>query len=259
VLLWCEQGLGDAIQFIRYAPLVKASGGRIVLECPSFMAPLFSSCPGVDELAAEEAALPEFDVQVPLMSLPRLLGTTLATVPADVPYLHAEVGRVEKWKARLEGMNGFKVGVVWQGNPRQPWDRWRSFPLTSLAPLAAVERGAAGQPSKGARGRTASGAGRVDDDDMAIDHAVEEFSQSRQAKFFGQHGQGQGLEILTDVAGGDANKLQTAAFGPSQKLADGVEIVFPRVMVRNLALEEFLPGELRRSAGEPHDFRGLAG
>ena len=50
-------------------------------------------------------------------------------MPADVPYLHADPARVERWKARLGGAGGFKVGVVWQGNPRHPWDRWRSFPL----------------------------------------------------------------------------------------------------------------------------------
>ncbi len=139
LLLWCEQGLGDAIQFVRYAPLAQAGGGRVVLECPGFMVPLFSTCAGVDALVAEGSSLPEYDVQAPLMSLPGLLGTTLETVPADVPYLHAEPARVERWKARLEGVGGFKVGVVWQGNPRHPWDRWRSFPLQCLAPLAAVE------------------------------------------------------------------------------------------------------------------------
>jgi tetratricopeptide (TPR) repeat protein len=139
ILLWCEQGLGDAIQFVRYAPLVKARGGRVVLECPGFMAPLFSTLAGVDALVAEGAALPEFDVQAPLLTLPGLLGTTLKTVPADAPYLHAEQERVDKWKARLEGVGGFKVGVAWQGNPHHPWDRWRSFPLACLAPLAAVD------------------------------------------------------------------------------------------------------------------------
>jgi tetratricopeptide (TPR) repeat protein len=139
VLLWCEQGLGDAIQFMRYAPLVKAKGGRVVLECPGFMSPLFSTCAGVDELVAEGSALPAFEVQAPLMSLPGLLGTTLETVPANVPYLHAEARRVETWRRLLEGVSEFKIGVVWQGNPHHPWDRWRSFPLVCLAPLAAVE------------------------------------------------------------------------------------------------------------------------
>jgi hypothetical protein len=83
--------------------------------------------------------LPAFDVQAPLMSLPMLLGTTRENVPADIPYLSAEPGRVEKWKARLDGLSGLKVGVAWQGNPHFSWDHWRSFPLAALAPLAAVE------------------------------------------------------------------------------------------------------------------------
>jgi hypothetical protein len=139
ILLWCEQGLGDAIQFVRYAPLAKARGGSVVLECPPFMVPLFSTCAGIDALVAEGSALPDYNVQAPLMSLPMLLGTTLETVPAETPYLHADLERVEKWRSRLEGGGGFKIGVVWQGNPRHPWDRWRSFPLACLAPLAAFE------------------------------------------------------------------------------------------------------------------------
>lgn len=138
VLLWAEQGLGDAIQFVRYAALVQAQGGRVVLECPPPLVPLFTSCAGIDRLVAEGEALPEFDVQAPLLSLPRLVGTTLEDVPAHLPYLAAEPERVERWRQALGMVPGFKVGVVWQGNPRFQWDRHRSFPLACLAPLAAV-------------------------------------------------------------------------------------------------------------------------
>jgi hypothetical protein len=139
ILLWMEQGLGDMIQFIRYAPLVQQQGGTVVVECPGFLVPLFSTCKGIDRLVAEGEPLPAFDVQVPLMSLPGLLGTTLATVPAEEFYLQAEPSRVEVWSERLAGVGDFKVGVVWQGNRHHPGDRWRSFPLASLAPLAGVE------------------------------------------------------------------------------------------------------------------------
>jgi tetratricopeptide (TPR) repeat protein len=138
ILLYSEQGLGDTIQFARYAALVKARGGRVVLECPGCLVPLFRSLAGVDEMVAEGQSLPAFDVQAPLLSLPGLLGTTLATVPAEVPYLSAVPARVEKWRGRLEAIGGFKVGVVWQGNPRHEWDRWRSVPLARFAPLAAL-------------------------------------------------------------------------------------------------------------------------
>jgi Flp pilus assembly protein TadD len=139
ILLWCEQGLGDTIQFIRYASLVKAKGGTVVLECPPRLVPLLSTCAGVDRLMAEGEALPGFDVQTPLLSLPGLLGTTFESVPAEVPYLHPEPQRVERWRKRLEGVQGYRVGVVWQGNPKFQWDRWRSVPLEEFAPLAGVE------------------------------------------------------------------------------------------------------------------------
>jgi tetratricopeptide (TPR) repeat protein len=138
ILLWCEQGMGDAIQFVRYAKLVKRRGGRVLLECPPRLMPLLSTCPGVDTVVAEGEALPGFDVQCPLLSLPGLLGTTLTSVPAEIPYLHVEPGRVELWRERLSQLPGFKVGVVWQGNRRFQWDHFRSFALAELGPLAEV-------------------------------------------------------------------------------------------------------------------------
>jgi len=138
VLLYMEQGLGDMIQFIRYAPLVKQRGGKVVVECPDFLLPLFSSVVGVDRLVAEKAELPPFDCHAPLMSLPHLLGTTLDTVPAEVPYLSVPAGLVERWRGRLAQDQTFKVGIAWQGNPHHKWDRHRSIPLAAFAPLAAM-------------------------------------------------------------------------------------------------------------------------
>jgi tetratricopeptide (TPR) repeat protein len=137
ILLWCEQGLGDTIQFVRYAKLVQERGGKVVLECPGSLVDLLATCPGVERAVAEGEALPEFDMQAPLMSLPGLVGTTLETVPAEVPYLSVEAKLVEWWGRRLGGKD-FKVGLVWQGNSRHPWDRWRSIPLGRFAPLAEV-------------------------------------------------------------------------------------------------------------------------
>ena len=139
--LWpaVTEGLGDAIQFARYAPLVRAKGGRVLLECPEPLRTLFQTLSGVDELLPEGAgATKACDCHAPLMSLPRLLHTTLATVPADVPYLEADPTLVEQWRGRLASRGGFKVGVAWQGNPHHKWDRWRSVPLALFAPLAEV-------------------------------------------------------------------------------------------------------------------------
>jgi hypothetical protein len=82
--------------------------------------------------------LPEHDFQVPLMSLPGLLGVTSDSVPA-APYLSAEPARVQRWREALGPPSGLRVGIVWQGNPRFEWDRWRSAPLEAFAPLAEVE------------------------------------------------------------------------------------------------------------------------
>jgi tetratricopeptide (TPR) repeat protein len=82
ILIYLEQGLGDAIQFIRFLPLVKATGARVVLECPAFMAPLLENCQGIDQIILEGSELPTVDVQAPLMSLPGILGITLQNLPA---------------------------------------------------------------------------------------------------------------------------------------------------------------------------------
>jgi tetratricopeptide (TPR) repeat protein len=137
ILLWCEQGLGDAIQFVRYAPLVKERGGRLLLECPPPLRQLFEGIAGVECLLVEGQELPPFDVHAPLMSLPFLFKTTLANIPAAVPYLHVAAERVGHWRSQSP-TGAFRVGVVWQGNPHHKWDRHRSFPVHVLAPLAAI-------------------------------------------------------------------------------------------------------------------------
>ena len=92
ILVYAEQGLGDTIQFVRYLPLVKERGGAVLLECQPALVPLLSGMPGIDQLIPAGAALPPFDVQVPLLDLPSIFGTTMATIPATVPYLGADAG-----------------------------------------------------------------------------------------------------------------------------------------------------------------------
>jgi hypothetical protein len=136
ILLHMEQGLGDMLQFIRYAAPLKRQGATVLVETLKLLVPFFQRCPGVDQVFAEGEALPDFDVHAPLMSLPALLATTLETVPAEVPYLFAEEELVARWARELGSEPGFKIGVVWQGNPHHGWDHFRSFPLAQLAPLA---------------------------------------------------------------------------------------------------------------------------
>jgi tetratricopeptide (TPR) repeat protein len=139
VLLHAEQGLGDALQFVRYVPLVKERGGTVILECQRPLVRLLASGGGYDRLLAHGEPLPSFDVHAPLMSLPWIFRTDLANVPAAVPYLHADPDRLAQWGRRVTDVPGFKVGIVWQGNPKNKADRFRSFPLALLAPLTRLE------------------------------------------------------------------------------------------------------------------------
>ena len=138
ILVHAEQGLGDTLQFIRYVPSLHQRGGRVILMCQPPLVRLLTRSPGIERLLAHGDPVPEFDVHTPLLSLPRLLGTTLESVPADVPYLEAEPQLVEAWRHRLGSYPGFKVGIVWQGNPKFRLDRLRSIPLAQFAPLARV-------------------------------------------------------------------------------------------------------------------------
>ena len=138
ILLYAEQGLGDVIQFIRYAPLVKQRGARVLVECQKPLVRLLAGCRGVDELFGLEDDLPPFDYHAPLLSLPGIFQTRLDTLPAEVPYLVAAPSLVETWRRRLRDLVGFKIGIGWQGSPPYVGDRWRSIPLGCFAPLAAM-------------------------------------------------------------------------------------------------------------------------
>ena len=138
LLLEAEQGLGDTIQFIRYAPRVRQLCGSVILQCQPGLAPLLSRCPGVDRAIIRGESLPEYHLHVPLMSLPGILGTDLATIPAEVPYLFPDSALVEAWRQRLADYAGFRVGIAWQGNRQYVADFMRSVPLRHFAPLARV-------------------------------------------------------------------------------------------------------------------------
>ena len=135
ILLVGEQGFGDTLQFCRYAPLVATQGGRVVLAVQAALADLCRSLDGVTAVVASGERLPPFAVHAPLLSLPRLFGTTPATVPATVPYLAADPLRAARWREALGG-SGFRVGIAWQGNPKGAADRGRSIPLRHFLPLA---------------------------------------------------------------------------------------------------------------------------
>ena len=137
ILLGAEQGLGDTLQFCRYIPLVKALGARVVLEAQPELRSVLATLDGVDEFVDRKrgAVLPPFDVHCTLLSLPLALGTELATIPCDVPYLHADPERVARWRDKLGTPTRPRIGLVWSGNPRHLNDRNRSISLASLLPL----------------------------------------------------------------------------------------------------------------------------
>lgn len=138
ILLYVEQGLGDTIQFIRYAAVAKERGATVIVQCQPALRKVLMGCTGIDRLLAQGDALPRCDVYAPLLSMPDRCGTTLAAIPANVPYLVADSGRVAQWRERLADVSGFKVGVCWQGNPDYKHDRWRSVPLARFTPVAEV-------------------------------------------------------------------------------------------------------------------------
>jgi tetratricopeptide (TPR) repeat protein len=139
ILLHAEQGYGDTLQFVRYAELVRQHGGTVVVACPSELLRLVASCPGVDRAVPLRGPLPPFGVQAPLLSLPKILGTSLATVPAKVPYLFADAELAARWKRELGRSAGFKIGIAWQGRPNHRGDRQRSVRLAQFESLGRLD------------------------------------------------------------------------------------------------------------------------
>ncbi len=133
LLVWAEQGLGDSIMFARYLPLLRARGARVVLAVQEPLLALLG--PLADDIVIEGATI-SFDLHCPLPSLPRAFGTGIASIPADIPYLHADPGSAARWRAdRGPGLN---VGLVWAGNPDHARDRHRSLPFAAVQPLLAL-------------------------------------------------------------------------------------------------------------------------
>jgi tetratricopeptide (TPR) repeat protein len=138
ILLHAEQGFGDSIQLLRYVPMVVAKGGQVVLEIPDSLMPLIGARDGVVAMLKLGAPLPPFDLHCPLLSLPLAFGSTLATIPAEVPYLRAPAERTAKWRNWLPNSGRPRVGMVWSGKPTHKNDHNRSIALHRLAPLLSL-------------------------------------------------------------------------------------------------------------------------
>jgi Flp pilus assembly protein TadD len=140
ILLHSEQGNGDTLQFIRYAPLVAARGGQVVLLCDQpGLSRLLENVAGVGRLLTDQSQLPAFDVHCPLLSLPEVFDTSLETIPASPAYLRANEQLTAMWSHMLGPRDGkLRVGIVWAGSPGHKNDRNRSMRVEQFAALANV-------------------------------------------------------------------------------------------------------------------------
>lgn len=145
IILHAEQGLGDALQFARYIPLVARLGARVIVECHPPLRRLFEFLPGVAQVVQQGQGLPMTEYHCPFMSLPLAFGTTVQTVPRQIPYLWADPMQVRAWSLRLAGDPRPRVGLVWAGNPRRAdpgahlLDRRRSLTFDLFRPILEVE------------------------------------------------------------------------------------------------------------------------
>src|SRR5205814_825395 len=136
LLVTAEQGLGDALQFIRFATLLSQRDIRVIVAAPKSLARLLASVPGVAEVVSLDGALPPHDAQVPLLSLPGLLGIGVADIPSAVPYIAADSARRNEAVAALRPYAGRrKAGLAWAGNKANASGRQRSMPPAALTPL----------------------------------------------------------------------------------------------------------------------------
>jgi tetratricopeptide (TPR) repeat protein len=135
LLLHPEQGLGDIVQFARFAPLLAQRGIRVVLETLPGLETLLRTLEGAPTIISLGQTPPQFDVHAPLMSLGHKLGITLQTIPANVPYLHASEPQRAVWRERLSPLRGRRVGLCWSGNKAHFNDRARSIALERLGAL----------------------------------------------------------------------------------------------------------------------------
>lgn len=178
VLLHAEQGYGDTLQFCRYASLVHAKGATVILQAPRELATLLASLRDVSCIVSEDDAIPAFDFQIPLMSLPLAFRTTLDTIPAPGAYLHADTRRRDAWRRRVDAIatpHKLKIGLAWSGNPRHNNDENRSLSFVELAPLFALDATFVSlQPQVRERDRAALAASDV----VCFDDALTDFADT---------------------------------------------------------------------------------
>jgi GT2 family glycosyltransferase/Flp pilus assembly protein TadD len=141
ILIHTEQGYGDAIQFIRYVPMLVERGVRVIVECPRELKSLMATFEGISKVFARGESLPDFDVHCPIMSLPGAFGTTLETIPSKIPYVAADLSVFNQWREKIRDDRNanLKVGIAWAGSPAHKNDKNRSCPFDQLLPLFSLK------------------------------------------------------------------------------------------------------------------------
>lgn len=134
LLIHAEQGMGDTIQFVRYASVARTKVKRVILYCQEPLVRLLYDIKGIDQVVSIGQSLPRFDLQLPLLNLPGALGATLENIPHKEPYLKTDLSLIEKWRSKINSRK-FKVGLVWAGNPKHEDDHNRSIELSAFAQL----------------------------------------------------------------------------------------------------------------------------
>jgi len=142
IYVYTEQGLGDTIQFIRYLPLLKQKGAKIIFECNKKIVPMFADYKGFDvitEQISDDEPKYEYDYHIPLLSLPSYFNTNLSNIPGGVPYVFAKKELVEYWSQIINKDKNFKIGIVWAGNPGHIRDKDRSCKLGDFLPVFSIQ------------------------------------------------------------------------------------------------------------------------
>lgn len=140
LVIFAEQGYGDAILFIRYIALINKQGGNIILECKPALIKLFESVSNIDKIIPLDEALPHYDYYCPLLSLPRLFNTSQANLPCEVPYLDADIEKIKYWNDYFSPYkNQLKVGLVWAGNVKNTNDYYRSVNPHYFSQLSSIK------------------------------------------------------------------------------------------------------------------------
>ena len=136
ILIHAEQGLGDSIQFCRYIAMVEALAPKeIILEVPKALISLLYTLKSQVTFIEQGHAIPEFDLQCPMMSLPHAFKTTVDTIPNEIPYLLAEESKAKRWQDKLGPITKPRIGLVWSGSTSHQNDHIRSLLLKQLQPL----------------------------------------------------------------------------------------------------------------------------